>query len=480
MYIERNFLARVLPEVQLYRLGATGLVKISNDDQHILFGREVSVAIDSRRVNKGDLFFALPGARVDGHNFIEQAFESGASAIVVSRLTGLERYVLSYEDKLVILVPNTINALIALAQEWRKRLSVPIVGVTGSVGKTSTKEIIRSILHAANIPAYVSSNSENELFGLCKNLLSVRTTDQVVVCEVGINAPGEMAELVALLRPLLSVITNITYAHSAGLGSLSQIAEEKKKLFSALKSHDTGIVFGDQPILRQAPSTHQTASFGFKRHNQVYARKITFSNDHDRGIAQFDLYWFGHKIPVTCSAWHHGNIANALAAATVAYFLSIPLETIVAGIQQYQGFRQRFELKQLKVDRRKILVSDCYNANPTSMRAAIDAFDRLKVDGEKMVILGDMLELGKREKQLHSNVGRYFAKTKTIKKILLIGPRAYHIGHTAPAWLEKMYVSSWQEAQPLLENLLTLQPANVLIKGSRGMQLDKLVTIFAD
>lgn len=481
MHIERNFLIAVLPEIKFFCFDKKdGVVALSADAQHPLFGQQQSIAIDSRRVHQGDVFFALPGARVDGHDFIGQAFALGASAVVVSRLEGLAHYSVEFENKLILLVSNTVEALIQLAKAWRKQLSAFVVGITGSVGKTSTKEIMRTILQEAHVPAYVSLVSENEILGLCKNILSVRTTDHVVVCEVGINAPGEMAQLVELLQPTLGLITNITYAHSAALGSLVHIAEEKKKLFSTLQEWNVGIVCGDIPLLKQSSYSHPVAFFGFKRSNQVYARRIKFAHDYSREKTTFEMHWFGQKVSISCLAWHHGNIANALAAATLAYFLHIPLSAIVAGIERYSGFTRRFEIKRLKVDAHKILVSDCYNANPISMKASLDGFDRLDLLGTKVAILGDMLELGKREKLLHAQVGRYFSKIKTIQKLILIGPRAYHIGQEAPSALEKIYVSSWQEAKPILEELLAQEPAHLLIKGSLGMRLENLVQAFAE
>ena len=440
---------------------------------------EVNVAVDSRILQPNELFFALAGNATDGHNFLDHAHKAGAAAFIVHTFGQKEQALLSPEligNRLIIKVDNTTQALFSLAKAWRSRLSCPVVGITGSIGKTSTKEIVRSILHHAGVRFFVSHKNQNTFTGLCINLLRVQQDCEVAAFEVGISKPGEMDIKADILQPTLGLITAIAHAHLLEFETLSNISHEKRRLFKHFQAQDVGIIFGDQPLLTDAYYFHPIAKFGFKTKNQVQARKIKIVTDEATGTSstEFVIKWYGEKALVRMKNNHVGLVQNALAASTIAYFLKIPFASVIKGIQAYEGFEDRFETKPIKGSR-GIIISDCYNANPESMKAAIIAFDKISSLGKKIVVLGDMLELGDKQAFWHRQIGRILGKTETIAAAVLVGENARMIAKTAPEEIEIAWAPSWQEAQEHLEKLLPQKDALVLVKASHGMVLHNIV-----
>jgi len=475
--LQKDFLRKALPLAQFFTDGNN----VTTESVWACQGLEstVGAAIDSRMVVAGDVFFALDGASTDGHLFIEQALDKGALAIVIKE--GKQTYVntaalqKNLAGKLVIVVADPCQALIDLTRAWRALFTCPVVGITGSIGKTTTKEMVRTLLASAQIPAFVSYKNYNTQLGVCLNLLRADLSVKAIVLEVGINHKGEMDGIAQLLRPTIGLITCIAHSHGEGLGGLPEIAQEKRQLFSYFKAHEVGIVFGDQEFLSDINYAHPISKFGFKTKNQVQARKVKVNYQASGQLTtNFTLKWYGQKADVCLKGNHGGLVHNALAASTIAYFLQIPFEAIVEGLESYQGFENRFEARQLK-DGRGLLLSDCYNANPESMRAALLAFEQMPSTGKKVVVIGDMLELGPRELYWHRQVGRVLYKTLSVSAVILVGPRAKVIAKTAPITMEIDTANDWQEACDTLDRMLSGHQALVLVKASGGMKLDKMV-----
>ena len=444
-----------------------------------LDNRDITVSLDSRTIQSGELFIALTGPNFDGHDFVIAACARGACGALVSS-AGYDRIKKSFsqaiKDVLLIIVPDVQEAFIALAKAWRKRLTCPVVGITGSVGKTSTKEMVRSIIQKAGLDAYVSYKNYNNIFGLCYNILCVPESVKAAIFELGINEQGEMVQLADILQPTIGLITCVAHAHLAGLGdSLQTVAHEKRQLFAFFTSQDIGIVSGDQMLLSDVHYAHPVARFGVKAKNQIQSRKITLSVDDKGGLSiTFVLKWYGKKASITLQGNHKGFVNNALAASAIAYFLQIPLECVVQGLEAYQGVESRFEMRHLKGNK-GVLFNDCYNANPESMKAALIAFAQFKAAGPKIAVLGDMLELGKKEAYWHRQIGRVITKTSDLDRLILVGERARMIGRTVPMHMPVEFVQNWKEAQQKLEGLLTGHDAYVLVKASHGMHLDQMV-----
>lgn len=477
MILQKDFLQKALPLAQFFINGKN----VTADTVWMCKGLDINVgaAIDSRMIVQDDVFFALEGVQTDGHNFIVQALEKGACALVIKEGkqncldgAGVQQKLV---DTLIIVVTDPCQALVAITRAWRALFSCPVVGITGSIGKTTTKEMVRSLLESAQIPAHVSYKNYNTELGVCLNLLRADRAVKAIVLEVGINHKDEMARIASILQPTIGLITCVAHSHGEGLGGLQEIAYEKRQLFSQFKAHDVGIVFGDQELLSDVHYHHPIAKFGFKTKNQVQARKVkVIGEDSGELMTHFTLKWYGQRADICLKGNHAGLAHNALSASAIAYFLQIPFEAVVKGLEGFKGFENRFETRKLK-DGKGLLLSDCYNANPESMRAALLAFEQMPATGKKVVVLGDMLELGERELYWHRQIGRVLFKTLSVTSLILVGERAKVIAKTAPITMHIDTVNDWQEACVKLDHMLSADQALVLVKASGGMKLDKMV-----
>lgn len=480
MILQRSFLEQALPSATIV-IGGTWK-RIEEGDHFNGQDGECAVAIDSRALQPGELFAALSGDRCDGHDFIGLALEKGASGIIINhnRFEAIkEQWASALTNHLIICVDDVKEALVALARAWRALFTCPIVGVTGSIGKTTTKEIIRSIFIAGRIKGFVSHKNENNPLGLCINILRMSLKHEVGVFEVATAQPGRINLLASLLRPTIALITGIAHSHGKDIGSLHDIAYEKRQIFSHFQQHDVGIIFGDQPLLHDVHYQHPVAKFGFKTKNQVQARKVRYGIDElGRPVTHFLMKWYHERAQIMLNGVHAGRVVNALAASTIAYFLKIPFEAVLEGITSYQGVEQRFEERRIKVVDGRI-ISDCYNANPESMKAALKAFDQMSESKTKIAVLGDMLELGDKELYWHRQVGRFLNKIGTLTTLILVGKRARVIAQTAPKDMMIHYADDWQHAVKTLSEMLpVMSNPLVLVKGSRDMKLDRVVDHF--
>jgi UDP-N-acetylmuramoyl-tripeptide--D-alanyl-D-alanine ligase len=478
MRLSSAFFTTALPQAELLVKHGPKTIAVGASITWLQKDEEVFVAFDNREVQAGNLFIALRGEKVDGHSFIESTLRAGAVALLISNKSALDLVPTDlWRGQLVIVVSDTLQAFIALAIAWRSQLTMPIVAITGSVGKTTTKEIMRVILAAAEVECTVSLKNQNTTIGLCSTILNIKTSDKVAICEIGISLQGEMVSRVAILRPTIGVITNVGHMHAAGLGGSSGIVFEKRQIFKFFEANNVGIINGDQAALTDSYYSHPIAKFGFKTKNQVQARKIIVRPGPDGYLnTSFTLKWYGKRADVKLFGGHHGYVANALAASTVAYFLNIPFAAVIAGLEKYQGFADRFQFYALKASRGK-LISDCYNAGPESMRAAIEVFGKMPAAGKKVAVIGDMLELGEKEVFWNRQVGRMIAKIGGIDEVILVGSLAAVAKNTLPFGTKVALASTWREAVPLLEQALGPE-ALVLVKGSRGVALKNLVEAF--
>lgn len=456
---DQSFILSVLPEAKF--LGAS----FSN-------GLESEFAVDSRLTKSGDIFVALKGSSLDGHDFIKDAILNGASGIIINLS---KEFILSKIDKKliqnvsIILVEDTNVALINLASKWRSQFSYPVIGITGSIGKTTTKEILVNILNFAGLNIISSKRNQNTAIGIAINVLKMRPHHQVAIFEMGISKQGEMAYLANIVRPTSAIITTIGHSHMEGLGSLTDIAHEKRDIFKYFKEDNIGIVHGDLPFLANIAYKHPVVKFGYKAINQVQARKIQAYNSS----ITFVLKLYNNKTNIQLETNHEGPVLNALAAASAAYLLNISSENIIAGIKSYKALPGRFEKKLLKSDL-GLLINDCYNSSPESMKASLLAFEKLESKGQKIAVLGDMLELGVSSPFWHRQIGRLLRKVPSLNHVVLVGNLVKSIKSTLPVGLSYEYVDSWQEASVSVKKRLS-KDSVVLVKASNGINLDMLV-----
>lgn len=439
------------------------------------FPSDPQFSIDSRTTQPGDIFVALSGARSDGHDYVQDVLEKGAAGVIVSHekkqvLDTIDKQLLA--KKLVIVVPNTETALISLAARWRKQFDYPVVGITGSIGKTSTKETIAKILKHHGVNYLATQGNQNTKIGISLNILRMRSHHQVALFEVGINKRGEMGKLADLLQPTTGIITAIGHSHMEGLGSLADIATEKRSLFKNFTDKSIGIINGDQPILAGVSYAHPVMKFGSKTTNQIQSRKIKV----DASGISFILKIYKEKFPIKLHQTHIGAISHALAATAVAQLLNIPTDVIVAALEKEQAIVGRFQ--ELTMNHAQgMLINDCYNASPESMKAALTAFGYLQTSAQKIAVLGDMLELGANAPFWHRQLGRFLRKIPTLNRVILVGSQVEWTKKTAPASLVVEHVPNWQEAVRSLQNQMG-DKSVILVKGSNGVGLQNLVDKF--
>lgn len=457
MRFDEHFLKGVIPESELL---------------HKNIPKDAQFSIDTRTLQPGDIFIAIQGEQLDGHTFIQEAIAGGAAGLIINKA---QRSVLETCDAkklselFVFAVPDTLQALLRMASAWRAHFNYPVVGVTGSVGKTTTKALIASILQLHGTECIVSRENQNTRIGAALNILRMRKEHKAAIFEMGISERGDMVHLADLVRPTLAVITNIGHSHMEGIGSIQDVAQEKRMIFHYFTEENIGIINGDQPLLADVGYVHPVIKFGSKTINQIQARKVSVSS---QGV-RFVLKVYKEKCNVTIKTPHLGLVNNALAAASVAYMLNVPSAIIAQGLSQSVVTPGRFEPKRIK-NKRGVLINDSYNANPESMKLSLMAFQQLDKQGSKIAVLGDMLELGVNSPFWHRQLGHFLRKVPSLKRVILVGNMVEWTKKTLPVGLPIDHVADWKEAVTCLENCLT-DDSLVFVKGSNGMQLNKLV-----
>ena len=419
--------------------------------------------IDSRLVEEGYLFIPIRGARVDGHDFIPAVFEKGALAV-------LSEQRLEHPAGPYILVDSTEEAMKKIAAFYRRSLDIKVVGITGSVGKTSTKEMIASVLSEKYCVLKTEGNLNNEI-GLPLTIFKIREEHQVAVLEMGISEFGEMHRLAEMAQPDICVITNIGVAHLEFFKTREGILQEKSKMIQDMKDGGTIIFNGDDDLLSQAgPIKGATPIlFGLGDNCQFYADNIqpmglrgTSCTIHLPDESSFECV-------VPLPGTH--MISNALAGAAVGYTLHLTSEEIKAGIEGLPSIPGRNNI--IKTDR-LIILDDCYNANPVSMKAAIDVLDM--AIGRKVAVLGNMGELGNNEKVLHREVGEY-AAAHGIDLVCGIGHLAKELVDGATNGSSSTRGLWFENKADFLDAMKDLikDGDNVLVKASHGMDLTTIV-----
>ena len=442
------------------------LPQYTSDNQHLKNIVVSGVSIDSRRINPGTLFVAIEGDRVDGHDFIEQAIENGAGAVMVNRPVNA--------SVPVIIVPNTRLALQQMAAYYRNQWDIPMVAVTGSCGKTTTKNILAQLL-AAHQPTLATKGNLNNLFGLPLTLFQLQRHHAYGVFEVGASYRGEIARLAEILCPDIAVITNAGASHLAHMGgSVRAIAEEKGALFSALPSDGLAVinvedehaaywvsVLGARDWVGFTVSGMVQADIDMQQCKAIYrAAEITPISQGNRFIVQSANQRFTVTMPL---AGQH-NIANALAAIAVARHLGVPTSAIsqaLATIEAEPGRLQTFYGKG------RALIDDSYNANPQSFLAAIAVLAKCQ-GGQKILVMGDMVELDAAGVACHQDVGKA-AHAQGIDRLFCFGELSRH---AAEAFGE--HAQHFASKEALLQALGQALPDqwNVLVKGSRSTGME--------
>lgn len=426
------------------------------------------VVIDSRKVEKDYLFIATEGNRVDGHSFIDKAFEQGAMAVVCQRPpeSGKGPY---------ILVENSFVALKEIAKWYRSNLDITVVGITGSVGKTSTKEFIANVLSQKYDVLKTEGNFNNEV-GLPLTILRIRDNHEVAVLEMGISDFNEMHRLSEIARPDICVITNIGECHLENLGSRQGVLKAKTEMFNFMKENGSVVLYGDDDMLATIEKVNGKRPFFFGKQPEfdVYATDII-----SKGLfgSTCDIHVKNDTIHVDVPLPGSHMVLNAMAATCVGTLLDMTCEDIKHGIESVKPVGGRSNIMRLDS---WTIIDDCYNANPVSMRAAIDLLNM--ADNKKVAILGDMFELGPNEKQLHREIGMYAAK-KNVDVIICVGKLSANMYEGAKEVLQSNsneslsnlhYFETLDEAISALPSILK-QNDTILVKASHSMGFENIV-----
>ena len=433
-------------------------------------GREIeSFSTDSRTLKPGDLFIALKGKSFDGHAFLSQAAAKGALGCVVSGPPSIPLP----PGFAVIQVEETQWALGQIAECWRRRYPARVVAITGSNGKTTTKEMTGSVLRQG-YRVLVSSGNLNNLIGVPLTLFQLRREHQAAVLELGMNARGEIHRLAEMAKPDVGVITNVGEAHLEFLGSVEEVAEAKGELLPFLTGDRVAVLNRDDPYLtRLFPAVRgRLITFGLDGRADVRAERVRGGRD---GRTLFTLAAGRKRRPVRLNTPGRLNVWNALAAAAVGIAFALDLDAIAAGLEQAPAAPMRME--RILHPSGAVIVNDAYNANPTSMAASLEAFVRLSKGREAILVLGDMLELGSVSEAAHRRIGALVARGRPAL-LIAVGERARAIGEGAALngldVTRIHYCRDHGEARAVLRAHVTRAPW-ILLKASRGMGLEKLL-----
>ena len=430
---------------------------MENKIEHIyrIFLANPRVTTDSRKVTPQSIFFALKGDSFDGNEFAERALDAGAACAIVDNPAFAVR-------ESCILVENVLKTLQELARYHRMHYSIPVIGITGTNGKTTTKELIHTVLSKRFRTLATQGNLNNHI-GVPLTLLTIAQETEVAVIEMGANHPGEIGFLCGLAMPDYGLITNIGRAHLEGFGSFEGVIQTKTELYQYIRPHN-GLIFlnSDDPLLNAHADRLARATYGAPPSDLAVSRVTS-----DPCVSVDMVMKDGTRVTASSQLFGQHNAANILAAACIGQHFGIPASNIRAAIEDYTPGNNRSQIK--KTDH-NLLILDAYNANPSSMKVALDAFAGTDFP-DKTVILGDMLELGKESDHEHLAI-LVQLRTYNFGKVFLVGPEftrlntdreniCFHDSSLAAMWLEHHRISN----------------SAILIKGSRGIRLEKILDV---
>ena len=437
-------------------------------------------AIDSRQVIPGGLFIAIPGERVDGHDFVAEAFERGASfALIQHEVSGSFQVLRLAQDRpvelssvevpLCILVENSLTALQQIARFWRNQLDLEVIGITGSVGKSTTKEVVAEVLSQRYRTLKNPGNLNNEI-GLPLTILKLGRGYQRAVLEMGFYVPGEIALLCDIARPKIGVVTNIGTVHAERAGSQEAIFRGKSELVEALPVDGVAVLNYDDPWVKKMAERTQARVFfyGLSPEADLWADEIQSMGLE--GI-HFSMHYHQETLHVRVPLIGQHSVHTALRAAAVGLVDGLNWQEILDGLLQEPA---QLRLSAVRTQKGALLLDDTYNASPESMLAALNLLAEL--EGRKVAVLGDMLELGQYEKQGHELVGLRAAQVADA--LVTVGRRGHVIAEAARrAGLRSAQIAEFEDTDeviPYLRQSLNGEDV-VLVKGSHGIRMDRIV-----
>jgi UDP-N-acetylmuramoyl-tripeptide--D-alanyl-D-alanine ligase len=435
------------------------------------------VSTDSRNIAQGQLFLALKGETYDGHDFITQAVGRGAAGVVMAK--GYHPVIPAGKTPALMAVTDTLRALGDLGNWWRKQHPIPLAAITGSAGKTTTKEMTACILGQSSLILKNEGNLNN-LIGVPLTLLLLQEAHQRAVLEMGMNRSGEIARLTEIASPDIGLITNVGRAHLEGLGSIKAVARAKVEMLEKISEKSQVILNGDDALLMKEASRfkRKTITFGLGSEHPIHAEKLRSLGE--KGIA-FELQCFGQSQDVVLKVPGLQNVSNAMAASAVAFCFDQPLDGIAKGLNRFKGIKGRFTISHLS--KNVTLVDDTYNANPSSLRAAVNTVRGLVGDTGRVIVgLGEMLELGDEAVNAHLEAGHMIAE---------LGPSCFlAMGEHAQQMIEGAVSKGFPSDKAVIINSHkdmvrkikdVMRPGDlILLKASREMRLEKVAEVLSE
>ena len=428
-------------------------------------GRVSAVSTDSRTVKGGELFVPLRGERFNGHDFLGLAADNGVDLALVD-----EDVPLAATSKItVIRVSDTLRALGDLAASYRRRFDISVIGITGSNGKTTAREMLASILSNTGQGLKTAGNLNN-LIGLPQMLFKLNSEHQWAVLEMGMSEPGEIDRLAEIAAPQIGIVLNAFSAHLESMKNVENVASAKGELLQRLPAGATAVINADDPLIARQPSGAGVKRFlfGLEKGDVCATDTVLLGVEGQR----FKLCFPEKTYPVFLRSPGKHSLYNALAAATAAYALGVDHDLIRQGLEQFRSFGKRFQFEHIGG---LTLIDDSYNANPASMEAALVTLGEIKGDGRVFVALGDMLELGGEEDEFHRNLGVRAAQIA--HRLYLYGDLVAHTAEGAfSAGMLKENVIRVSKYDEIVADVLARAGDGdfILIKGSRGMRMDKV------
>lgn len=430
----------------------------------------LGISIDSRTLDKGDFFIPIKGERFDGHNYISNAYQSGAVGTITQNPEHLREF-----DKNIILVEDTLKALNDIACYYRKKFDIPFIAVTGSTGKTTTKDMIADVL-SIKYKVLKNIGSYNNKIGLPLTIFQLDDSYEICVVEMGMSGFEEIAHLSEIVEPEVAILTNIGLSHIEKLGSIENITKAKSEILEGLKEGGTAFINADDPNLLKLKgkfSNIKFKTFGMNNGdikadniNSYGHRYITFNAKFNDSVYEFEL-----KIP----GLH--NVYNALVAIMIGFEFGLTSDEIKMGLSNFKSPKMRLEIVNGIKD--CIVINDAYNASPDSMKAAIDVLRAITVQkkGRAIAVLGDMLEMGEWGADAHKKIGNYAAQ-KGIEILITVGKLAKYINYGAKEFgINEDRMFAFNSNIDAVNKLNEIFKSNdiILVKGSRGMKMEEIV-----
>ncbi len=417
------------------------------------------VSNDSRTENKNWVYLALEGERLDGHDFSDQALSNGAIAVIAQKSGGNKN----------LLVDNTYMAIKSIAMAYKNRYKIPYIAVTGSSGKTTTKDMIYYAVNKSKKTLRNLGNLNSEI-GLPLTVLNLDSTYECAILEMGMYNLGEIAYLAEIVKPNIGVITNVGIAHLMNLKTRENILKAKLEIASYMTEKDFLLINGDNDMLQKITKDSmrpKVYTFGMDKKNDIFA--INYKIDNNKTFVSASV--LGQKIEFVIPTIGEHNIYNALSAMGVCKLLGLDMQSSAQGLSEYKPSRYRMEKSEIN---KKLIINDCYNANPYSMKASISTMDMVTA-GRRVAVVADMLELGEESDRYHFEIGQLLSEYVDV--IIAIGEKAkcYISGAKSKGFkAENMYYFKTNEEAAKEINSILQEGDAVIIKGSRGMKLEEV------